>query len=210
VRTRIKICGITREQDAVAAAAAGADAIGFVFWRRSPRAVSAARAGAIGRALPPLVARVGVFVNATPREVARVVREARLQAIQLHGDEDPRDYAGCGAAVIKAVALAGRADVERARRYGGGVTLLVDVKDARRGGTGRTADWRLARRLARIRPVLLAGGLTPANVGRAIRIVGPWGVDVSSGVESRPGRKRVAVVRAFCAAARRADGRREG
>jgi phosphoribosylanthranilate isomerase len=206
MRTRIKICGITRERDARAAAAAGVDAVGFVFWEGSPRRITPARAARIGLHLPPLVSRVGVFVNASPTEVARVVRAARLQAIQLHGEEDPRAYARCGAAIIKAVALGGRADVKHARGHSADVMMLVDAGDARRrGGTGRTADWNLARSLARRRPILLAGGLNASNVRQAIRAVGPWGVDVSSGVETRPGVKSAAMIAALCAAVASAD-----
>jgi phosphoribosylanthranilate isomerase len=206
MRTRVKICGITRAQAARAAVAAGADAVGFVFWKGSPRRVTPAQAARIGRVLPALVNRVGVFVNAAPSEVARVVRRARLHAIQLHGDEDPRDYARCGAAVIKAVALAGARDVTRAAGHARVATLLVDARDdVRRGGTGRTANWRLARRLARRGPILLAGGLNAANVGRAIRAVRPWAIDVSSGVETRPGRKSAVKIAALCAAVANAD-----
>jgi len=206
MRTRVKICGITRERDARAAVAAGADALGFVFWQGSPRQVTPAAAARIGRAWPPLVARVGVFVNEVPAEVARIVRAARLQVIQLHGDEDARDYARCGAEIIKAVSLATPADVRRARVVGRAVTLLVDARDVeRRGGTGRTADWALARRLAHDRPILLAGGIDPANVGAALRAVRPWGIDVSSGVETRPGQKSARRLVALAAAVARAD-----
>jgi phosphoribosylanthranilate isomerase len=190
MRTRVKICGITRAQDARAAVRAGADAIGFVLWPGSPRRISLAKARAIGRLLPPFVTRVGVFVNATPADVARAVREASLDAVQLHGDENPRAYRSCGAAVIKAVSLSRPADIVRAARYPRDISLLVDARDhVRRGGTGRVSNWTLARRLARIRPILLAGGLQAANVARAIRAVRPWGIDLSSGVETAPGRK---------------------
>jgi phosphoribosylanthranilate isomerase len=206
MRTRIKICGITRERDARAAADAGVDAVGFVFWSGSPRQITPARAATIGRVLPPFVSRVGVFVNAAPSEVARVVRAAGLYAVQLHGDEDPRAYARCGAPIIKAVALHDESDVMRAGGHGAGVMILVDAGDARRrGGTGRTANWRLARRLAARRSVLLAGGLGASNVRRAIRAVRPWGIDVSSGVEIRPGVKSAAKIAALCAAVADAD-----
>jgi phosphoribosylanthranilate isomerase len=190
MRTRVKICGITREQDALAAAAAGADAIGFVLWPGSPRQITPRRAARLGRRLPAFVTRVGVFVNASPAAVTRAVREAALDAIQLHGDENPAAYRRCGAAVIKSVSLSGLADVRKALRYPADVTLLVDVRDlVRRGGTGRVANWPLARRLARRRPILLAGGIGPSNVRQAIRAVQPWGLDVSSEVEVAPGRK---------------------
>jgi len=210
MRTRVKICGITRERDARQAVQAGADAIGFVFWSKSPRAITPARAAAIATSLPCFVTRVGVFVNASPAEVARVVRRARLDAIQLHGDENPRDYAACGAAVIKAVALEGRADVQRARALKPNVMVLVDVRDPkRRGGTGRRANWTLATPFARSRPILLAGGVGPATVAEAIRVVRPWGIDVSSGVEVRPGIKSAAKIRALFARVSRADKERQ-
>ena len=205
-RTRVKICGITRERDARAAVRAGADAIGFVFWPTSPRAITPAKAAAISRSVPGFVTRVGVFVDASPTEVARVVRRARLDAVQLHGDERARDYLDCGAAVIKAVSLESRADLRRARALPPHVTVLVDVRDLeRRGGTGRTANWRLAKALARRRPILLAGGLGPANVRTAIRTVRPWGLDVSSGVEAKPGIKSSAKIQALFARIGRAD-----
>ena len=199
-RTRVKICGITRERDAKAAVRAGADAIGFVFWQNSPRMITPAKAAAIGRAVPALVTRVGVFVNASRAEVARVVRRARLDAVQLHGDERPSDYLDCGAAVIKAVGLESRGDVRRALAYPAEVTILVDVRDLdRRGGTGRLANWQLAQALARRRPILLAGGLDATNVATAIQAVRPWGLDVSSGVEVRPGIKSAKKIQALFA-----------
>lgn len=205
-RTRVKICGITREQDARAAAAAGADAIGFVFWPDSPRRIDPREAAGIGRALPALLTRVGVFVNASPRDVSRAVAEARLDAVQLHGDEDPEAYVSCGAAVIKVVSLVSDVDVARARSYSPSVTLLVDAKDVeRRGGTGVRANWHFAQRLARLRPILLAGGLRASNVAEAIRTVHPWGVDVSSGVEMRPGQKSAQQIDALLARVSEAD-----
>ncbi len=131
-----------------------------MFWEGSPRAVEVGVAAAIGRTVPALVTRVGVFVNAAPAEVRRVVRAARLDAVQLHGDEDPNAYASCGAAIIKAVSLDDAADLRRARAWQADVTVLVDAGDAaRRGGTGQLANWAMARSLAAGRPILLAGGL---------------------------------------------------
>ena len=209
-RTRVKICGITRERDAKTAVRAGADAIGFVFWPRSPRVITPAKAAAIGRVVPALVTRVGVFVNASRADVARVVRRARLDAIQLHGDEQPRDYLDCGAAVIKAVSLESRDDIRRTLAYPPEVTILVDVRDLnRRGGTGRTANWHLAKALARRRPILLAGGIDALNVDTAIRTVRPWGLDVSSGVEVRPGVKSADKIQALFARIGRADTQEE-
>jgi phosphoribosylanthranilate isomerase len=152
VRTRVKVCGITRERDAVAAAKAGADAIGFVFWPGSPRQIAPRQAADSGRTLPAFVTRVGVFVNASPASVARAVRDAALDAVQLHGDEDPRAYRRCGARVIKALPLTSAPDVRKALRYPTDVSVLVDVRDpVRRGGTGRLANWTLAAQLARRR-----------------------------------------------------------
>lgn len=209
MRTRVKICGITRPQDARAAIAAGADALGFVFWKGSPRRISPAAAGRIVADVPPPVACVGVFVNPTLSEVRRAILHASLDAVQLHGDEDPAKFSECGVAIIKAVSLTSPADVRRARKYPSSVTLLVDARDeVRRGGTGREANWALARSLARHRPVLLAGGIGPANVGQAIRAVRPWGVDLSSGVETKPGVKSRRKIAALFRAATRADRKR--
>jgi phosphoribosylanthranilate isomerase len=201
----VKICGITGQEDALTAIRAGADAIGFVFWPGSPRVIPAAAAASIARGVA-IVARVGVFVNSSPDSVASIVREAGLDAVQLHGDERPADYLGCGAPVIKVIRVSTDADVERALAIDPGVTLLIDAIDSeRRGGTGQLANWRLAGRVAQARPVMLAGGLTPANVGEAIAEVHPWAIDVSSGVERAPGQKDPAAIAAFCAAVRRAD-----
>ena len=193
----MKICGITRASDAGLATAAGADAIGFVFWPRSPRTISPAQAASIW-ITGALVARVGVFVNESPDAVTAIVREARLTAVQLHGDESVDDYRSCGAPLIKAVGLSSPGDVSRIASLPADVTVLVDASDVvRRGGTGQVANWSLAAELARVRPIVLAGGLTPANVGEAIHHVRPWAIDVSSGVEAAPGIKDAAKLTAL-------------
>lgn len=197
-RIRAKVCGITRREDAVLAVDEGADAVGFILWEGSPRAVTARIAGEISRALPAFVTRVGVFVNAPPEVIEAAVREAALDAVQLHGDERPELYAGLGTHLVKAVALSDDAQVTMAAAMPAAVTLLVDAADRqRRGGTGRTADWTRAARLAAGRPVILAGGLTAGNVADAVRRVRPWAVDVSSGVEASVGRKSRERLRAF-------------
>ena len=197
MRTRVKICGITRAEDAGLAAAAGADAIGFVFWPKSPRAVTPAQAAAIWTA-GALIARVGVFVNESPATVREVVREARLTAVQLHGDEQVDEYQSCGAPLIKAVSLTDAASVSAAAALPTNVTIMVDASDhVRRGGTGQLANWAQAAELARMRPIILAGGLNPANVPDAIREVRPWAIDVSSGVEISPGIKNAASLTAL-------------
>ena len=201
-RLAVKVCGITRLEDAELAVALGASAIGFVFWPGSPREIAPAAASAIAGAIGRAVVRVGVFVNATPAAVAGIVRDVGLDAVQLHGDEDPDGFTDVGARLIRAVALGTDADVETAARLAPGITVLVDAADpVRRGGTGQRASWTLAAALARRRHVWLAGGLTPENVGEAIQIVQPALVDVSSGVEVSPGVKDPNRMRAFLAGA---------
>jgi len=200
MRTRIKICGITRSEDAALAIAAGADALGFVLWPGSPRAMTTEQVAAIDTT-GPLVARVGVFVNAAPAQVSAAVRAARLSAVQLHGDEDVSGYARLGTPVIKAIALSSERDVAQALALPPEVTVLIDHSDTeRRGGTGSVANWELARQVSKSRPVILAGGLSSANVATALREVQPWGIDVSSGVESAPGIKSAERMRELFAA----------
>lgn len=204
--TSVKFCGMTSVEDALAAATAGASAIGLVFWPDSPRAVTATTARAIVAALPPTVLAIGVFVNATPEEVSSTVRTVGLHGAQLHGDERPERYVGAAPRLIKSAPVAeGRvlADLEG---WPAGVWPLVDAHDpVRRGGTGRQVDWHVAADLARHRPIVLAGGLEADTVGTAILTVRPAWVDVSSGIETRPGRKAVEKMAAFMAAVRVAD-----
>lgn len=187
---RVKICGITRAEDAELAVRLGAHAIGFVFWPNSPRAIEPRAARAISDRLPPLVVRVGVFVDAAPDDVARIVQEAGLEAVQLHGDESTDLYERIPTRLVKAVTVASAADVERAATLPAHVTLLVDAHDpVKRGGTGQRANWKWAAALAARRPVILAGGVTAENAAAALRAVRPWALDVSSGVEDAPGVK---------------------
>jgi phosphoribosylanthranilate isomerase len=197
-RPHVKVCGITRAEDAALAAACGASAIGFVFWDRSPRAVSIEAAVEAAGAAPRGVLRVGVFVNALPHVVRRYVSRVPLDVVQLHGDE-PVEWADAfGRPVIKAVNPADRAHEAWLVSPPEAATLLVDAVDRqRRGGTGELADWEAARALARRRPVVLAGGLRPENVGEAVAAVRPYALDVSSGVEASPGVKDPARLRAF-------------
>jgi phosphoribosylanthranilate isomerase len=198
---RIKVCGITRVEDAATAVRLGAAALGFVFWPRSPRRTSVEAVREIAAILPPFVARIGVFVDMPADDVARIVQDARLDGVQLHGDESPDQYRFLKARLIKTVTLDSDMDVRAAATLAAHVTILVDATDrVRRGGTGKVADWRNAATLAAQRPVILAGGLTAENVGDAIRRVRPWAVDVSSGVESAPGLKSRERLEAFFAA----------
>jgi len=185
----VKICGITRPQDAERAVALGATAIGFIFWPSSPRRIGLDAALSIGRLVPASVLKVGVFVDAPAAELARTVGEAGLDAVQLHGSESPDLVRGLEARVIKAVAL-GSPDAEAQIAQWTGTTLLLDAHDpVHHGGTGRVVDWDRAARLARLHEVILAGGLNPENVVEAVRRVRPAGIDVSSGVEQTPGVK---------------------
>ena len=189
-RPRVKICGLTRFEDADLAVRLGADAVGFVLWERSPRFIHAVEAGAIASRLPPLVTRVGVVVDMPAGEVADAAHLAGLDAVQLHGDELLADYSSVPRRLIKAVSLEREEDVADALALPAAVTVLVDATDrVHRGGTGRRANWARAAELARQRPIVLAGGLAPDTVAEAIDRVQPWAIDVSSGVEETPGIK---------------------
>ncbi len=195
-RPRVKICGLTRRADAELAVELGASALGFIFWPRSPRAISAGVALSIHAGLPPFVSRVGVFVNADPAEVAAVVREAALDVVQLHGDENPDDYVSTGARLVKVATLDDDESVAGVEAWPIDITPIVDASDReRRGGTGKVANWTRAARLARTRPLILAGGLDAGNLTTAIHTVRPWGIDVSSGVEDAPGIKSASRMR---------------
>lgn len=206
--TAIKICGITRGEDAELAAGLGVQALGFVLWPGSPRAIALDAAAAIIRDLPPLVMAVAVLVDPAADEVARTVRVGGFSAVQIHGRAptwSTADPAPCR--VVRAVCLA-EADGAVEPPVEHGMTVLLDAHDpVRHGGSGRVIDWSRAAGVAARRRTILAGGLTPANVGDAIRTVRPYGVDVASGVEARPGVKNEGALRAFVDAVRNADGR---
>ncbi|MEM1154958.1 MAG: phosphoribosylanthranilate isomerase [Pseudomonadota bacterium] len=205
-RTRIKICGLTRVEDALAAIAAGADALGLVFYAPSPRSVDAAQAAEIVAALPPLVTTVGLFVNASESEIRQTLDTVRIDLIQFHGDESPAFCDQFSCRWIKAVRVRQASDIASAcEQYQGARGVLLDSWDKRaRGGTGTTFDWNLAQGQWS-KPVLLAGGLDPDNVAEAVERVQPWAVDVSSGVEQSPGRKDSVKITNFVNAVRRAD-----
>ncbi len=199
----VKVCGITRLTDALHAVEQGATALGFVFWRRSPRAVSLERAAEIVAELPSSITTVGVFVNEPIDGIRAIVARTGINTVQLHGDEPPAYADALEWPLIRAV------DVDEVEDACGAwseqTTLLLDTIDpVRRGGTGVPVDWGLAAGVARTRRLVLAGGLTPENVARAVRAVRPYGVDVSSGVESAPGVKDFEKVTRFVTNARRA------
>ncbi|MHB8622862.1 MAG: phosphoribosylanthranilate isomerase [Sulfuricaulis sp.] len=190
MRTRVKICGITRLEDAVAAAQAGADAIGFVFDPKSPRHIHPDQALKITRALPPYITVVGLFVNAAPDMIEGVLQHVPLNLIQFHGNEKPEQCRRYHRSYVKAIHMQADIDLnEQVRLYSDATGLLLDTYRAHTaGGTGRTFDWgQVPGDVGK--PLVLAGGLTPENVGAAIRQVRPYAVDVSSGVEQTKGVK---------------------
>jgi phosphoribosylanthranilate isomerase len=194
----VKICGITRLEDAEAAVAAGARALGFIFWPESPRFLDPHRARAIVSALPPFVTTVGVFVNQPIAYVNGVAALARLSAVQLHGDETIDEAARVARPVVKAIGVSAATQAGAADAWPARVTMLVDAHDPRRrGGTGRTIDWTVAAAIAARRRTILSGGLTADNVADAVARVRPFGIDISSGVERAPGIKDHARMRAL-------------
>jgi phosphoribosylanthranilate isomerase len=205
-RTRIKICGFTRVEDGLAAAQAGADAIGLVFYPPSPRYVEPLQAAAIVRALPPFVSVVGLFVNADPQEIGEIMQQVPLDLLQFHGQECPDYCAGFTKPWIKALSMRPGLDLlAEARRYEHGRGLLLDAyRPGVPGGTGETFDWSLIP--AELAPrIVLAGGLDAGNVGEAIRQVRPYAVDVSGGIERQKGIKDHAKIAAFTEAVRCMD-----
>jgi phosphoribosylanthranilate isomerase len=195
---KVKICGITNRGDGMAAAEAGADALGFVFYEASPRRVAIETAAAISCELPADVLKAGVFVNAAEEVVHRAIGECGLDLLQFHGDEAPEYCLKFGVKCIKAFRIRDANSLRALSNYQTDAWLLDAYAANQVGGTGRTFNWELAREAQRLgRPIFLAGGLTPENVAEAVRRVGPYGVDVSSGVEAAPGKKDLAKVRAF-------------
>jgi phosphoribosylanthranilate isomerase len=201
--TRVKICGITNLADAQAAAEAGADALGFVFYEKSPRFVSMKTAAEISSALPPFITRAGVFVNPTGELVLKAIAECGLSLLQFHGDEPPEFCMQFGLMSMKAFRIRDAGSLKELPKYKTDAWLLDAYSSDTLGGTGAVFNWDLAVEAQKTgRPIFLAGGLTPENVADAVRRVRPFGVDVSSGVESSPGKKDHAKVRAFINAAK--------
>lgn len=204
--TAVKICGITRIEDALAAARCGAHAIGLVFYRPSPRYVAPDRAGDIIRALPPFVTAVGLFVDAPAQEVRAVLAQAPVSLLQFHGAESPAFCRQFRLPYMKGVRVKAEVNLlQYAHDYHDAQALLLDaLVDGAHGGTGTTFDWSLVPGTLRL-PIVLSGGLTADNVAEAIRAVHPWAVDVSSGVEAEKGIKDVAKIAAFISGVRNAD-----
>jgi phosphoribosylanthranilate isomerase len=207
MRTRIKICGLTRAQDVAAACELEADAVGFVCYEHSPRFVPIERLAPLAAALPPFVTPVLLFVNAPAEQIERTLRAAPNALLQFHGSETQADCAAFGRAYLRAVAIRDGVDLlDWEQQYPTACALLADAPSAGFGGGGRMFDWsRLPTPDRRSRPLILAGGLTASNVQAAIRATRPYGVDVSSGVEVERGIKSEALMREFVAAVRAAD-----
>ena len=198
---KIKICGITELDDALHALDCGADALGFVFYERSPRVITRKRAQAIIAKLPPFVTVVGLFVNEDPSIVREIADDCNLDVIQYHGDESPEIVRMAPRRAIRALRIRESDTLDEINRYPASGLLLDAWVTGAFGGTGVLCNWELAAEFAKKRPVILAGGLTPENVAAAIQTVRPYGVDVSSGVEEAPGRKDQKKVAAFIKAA---------
>lgn len=200
---RVKICGITSVADGLVAVEAGADMIGLMFYEGSPRHITIAQAAEISRALPPFVMRVGVFVNPEEHLVSRAIAECNLSLLQFHGDE-PSDFCTQFSLMsLKAIRVRDAASLEQLADFHTDAFLLDAYSKSGLGGTGEKFNWELAIEARKFnKPIFLAGGLTPENVAAAVAQVRPFAVDVSSGVESAPGKKDAAKVRAFIAAAK--------
>jgi len=195
--TRVKICGITNLEDALCAVMAGADALGFVFYKGSPRYILPAEAGNIVSALPPFVTTVGLFVNAGSETIRQTMQTAGLGVVQLHGDETSAECCLDPYPVIKAVRVRDAGSLAGTEQFKVSALLLDAWSDQQYGGTGEIFDWQLAKKLTGENPLILAGGLDPENVAEAIQVVNPYAVDVSSGVEKSPGNKDHDKVRQF-------------
>jgi phosphoribosylanthranilate isomerase len=202
---KIKICGITNFEDALAAADAGADALGFNFYKKSPRYIDPVKAAEIIVRLPPFITSVGVFVNEREDKIAEFRQLACLQTIQLHGDESPEFCSRFGERVIKAFQIKDKDSLKAMAHYHVGAFLLDSYREGQRGGTGETFDWHLAVVAKTFGRIILAGGLTPENVGEAVKLVQPYGVDVAGGVEREKGIKDHAKMKKFITEVRRAS-----
>ena len=203
----VKICGMTNRADALQAAEAGADAVGFIFYRQSPRSVSIETAAPIAKALPAFIVKVGVFVDAEEELVYRAIAECQLNLLQFHGNETPEYCRQFGLMSMKAFRMRDTKSLQDLPAYPTDAWLLDAHAADKLGGSGERFNWDLAVEAQKFgRPIFLAGGLVPENVGEAISRVHPYGVDVSSGVEAAPGKKDPAKVRAFIQAAKKAAG----
>jgi len=199
---KVKICGITNSEDALAACEYGADALGFIFYKKSPRFIELERVKDIIKDLPPFVTTVGVFVDEDADRISEIADAAKLDIIQLHGSEPPEFCNVFKRKIIKAFKIQeqgarGKGQENEIRRYTVSAYLLDTYKEGVEGGTGETFNWEIAKEAKGFGRIILAGGLTPQNVAEAVETVMPYGVDVSSGVEQKPGKKDLQKVKNF-------------
>lgn len=194
---KIKICGITNKEDALHASECGADALGFIFYDKSPRYIEPAEAKSIIAALPPFVTTVGVFVNEDMNDISDIALMTGIAAIQLHGNESPSYCKLIEGKLIKAIRVKNEQSIETLKKYQVDAFLLDSYDKKSYGGSGLTFDWELAKKAKEYGKIILAGGLTPANIEEALKKVAPYGVDVSSGVEKTPGIKDKKKVKDF-------------
>jgi len=202
---KIKICGITNLEDALAAADAGADALGFNFYKKSPRCIEPSKAAEIIEQLPPFTVPVGIFVNEREDRIREILAATGIQAVQFHGDESPEFCQRFGGRVIKAFQVKDKESLKNMAHYRVGAFLLDSYKEGVRGGTGVAFDWHLAVVAKTFGKVILAGGLTPENVAEAVKLVQPYGVDTAGGVERETGVKDHAKLKKFITEVRRAS-----
>lgn len=202
---KIKICGIINLEDAMAAANAGADALGFNFYKKSPRCIDPAKAAEIIQQLPPFMVPVGIFVNEREEKIREILAVTGVQAVQLHGDESPEFCQRFGGRVIKAFQVKDKESLKNMAHYRVGAFLLDSYRDGIRGGTGTTFDWHLAVVAKTFGRVILAGGLNPENVAEAVKLVQPYGVDAAGGVEKETGIKDHGKLKKFIAEVRGAS-----
>jgi phosphoribosylanthranilate isomerase len=200
---KIKICGITNLDDAMAAATFGADALGFNFYKKSPRYIEPAKAADIIAQLPPIIMPIGIFVNEREEKIREIQALTCIQTIQLHGDETPEFCQRFGERVIKAFQVKDKESIKHMSQYHVGAFLLDSYRAGQRGGTGTTFDWHLAVVAKTFGRIILAGGLTPENVAEAVKLVQPYGVDVAGGVEREKGVKDYVKLKKFISEARR-------
>ncbi len=195
MRPRVKICGITNLEDALLAAQAGADALGFIFYEKSPRSITAENAAIIIRQLPPFITPVGVFVNADREFIDTTIERTGIRAIQLSGDESPAECNGYPVSVIKSFRIRRGEEVEAVRHFTISAAMLDGAKDGQYGGSGTVPDFTIAAEIRKFHPLILAGGLNPENIVEAVHATRPYAVDVNSGIETRPGKKDPAMLR---------------
>jgi phosphoribosylanthranilate isomerase len=205
--TKIKICGTTNKHDAILASQLGADMLGFIFYKKSKRYVEPNVAEDIVNELPPYLLKVGVFVDEDAKKVAEIAQDAGLNALQFHGDETPRYCASFKDKykVIKAFRLKDKASLQNINTYDVDYYLLDTYKKDSQGGTGEAFDWKMIEDFEFLKPVILSGGLRPDTVGKAIKALAPYGVDVTSGIEASPGRKDEELLKKFISNVRKAD-----